>query len=111
MGAFLLRRIALLVPVVFGITLAVFFLVRLIPGDPARILLGIHATPDLIAVVRRTLGLDRSLPIQYALFLKALIHGDLGHSYFFGEDVAHLVLARLPPTLFLLAYARVLTVL
>ena len=59
MGAFLLRRIALLIPVVFGITLAVFFLIRLIPGDPARILLGIHATPELIATVRRTLGLDR----------------------------------------------------
>ena len=45
MGAFLLRRTALLVPVVIGITLAVFFLIRLIPGDPARVLLGIHATP------------------------------------------------------------------
>jgi peptide/nickel transport system permease protein len=111
MGAFLLRRIALLVPVVLGITLAVFFLIRLIPGDPARILLGIHATPDLIAAVRRTLGLDQSVGAQYFIFLGALIRGDLGHSYFFSEDVSSLVLARLPPTLFLLAYATVLTVL
>jgi peptide/nickel transport system permease protein len=111
MGAFLLRRIALLFPVVLGITLAVFFLIRLIPGDPARVLLGIHATPDLVAAVRRNLGLDQSMGAQYLFFLKALVQGDLGHSYFFGEDVSSLVLARLPPTLFLLAYATVLTVL
>jgi peptide/nickel transport system permease protein len=111
MGAFLLRRIALLVPVVIGITLAVFFLIRLIPGDPARTLLGIHATPELIAQVRHTLGLDRSVGIQYLIFMKALIQGDLGHSYFFSSPVSSLVLARLPPTLFLLAYATALTVL
>jgi peptide/nickel transport system permease protein len=111
MGAFLLRRTALLVPVVFGITLAVFLLIRLIPGDPARVLLGIHATPDLMAAVRRSLGLDRSLGAQYLIFLKALVHGDLGHSYFFSQDVGDLVLARLAPTLFLIGYATVLTVL
>jgi peptide/nickel transport system permease protein len=111
MGAFLLRRIALLVPVVIGITLAVFFLIRLIPGDPARTLLGIHATPELIAQVRHTLGLDRSVGIQYLIFMKSLIQGDLGHSYFFSSPVSSLVLARLPPTLFLLAYATALTVL
>jgi peptide/nickel transport system permease protein len=111
MGAFLLRRIALLVPVVLGITLAVFFLIRLIPGDPARTLLGIHATPELIASVRRTLGLDQSVGVQYLIFLKALVHGDLGHSYFFSSDVSSLVFARLPPTIFLLTYATLLTVL
>lgn len=111
MGAFLLRRIALLAPVVLGITLAVFFLIRLIPGDPARTLLGIHATPELIAQVRRTLGLDQSVGVQYLIFVKALIHGDLGHSYFFSSEVSTLVLDRLPPTLFLLGYATVLTVL
>src|SRR5262249_40478837 len=111
MGAFLLRRTALLVPVVFGITVAVFLLIRLIPGDPARGLLGIHATPDLMAAVRRSLGLDRSLGAQYLIFLKALVHGDLGHSYFFSQDVGDLVLARLAPTLFLIGYATVLTVL
>jgi peptide/nickel transport system permease protein len=110
MGAVLLRRIALLVPVVFGITLAIFFLVRLIPGDPARVLLGVRATPDLISALHRTLGLDRSLGAQYLVFLKALIRGDLGHSYFFSEDVADLVLARMAPTLFLLSYSALITV-
>ena len=111
MGAFLLRRVALLVPVVFGITLAVFLLVRLIPGDPARVLLGIHATPELIAALHKTMGLDRSLLAQYFIFLKALVHGDLGHSYFFSLDVWDLVMARVAPTIFLIAYCTVITVL
>ena len=111
MGAFLLRRTALLVPVVIGITLAVFLLIRLIPGDPARVLLGIHATPDAIAALHKTMGLDRSLAAQYFIFLKGLIRGQLGYSYFFSEGVADLVLARIAPTLFLIGYATVLTVL
>jgi len=111
MGAFLLRRTALLVPVVIGITLAVFLLIRLIPGDPARVLLGIHATPDAIAALHKTMGLDRSLAAQYFIFLKGLIRGQLGYSYFFSETVADLVLARIAPTLFLIGYATVLTVL
>lgn len=111
MGAFLLRRIAQLIPVAFGITLAVFLLIRLIPGDPARVLLGIHATPDLIATVRQTLGLDKSVGAQYFIFLQALLRGNLGHSYFFSQDVATLVLDRLAPTVLLLAYATFLTVL
>ena len=111
MGAFLLRRIALLVPVVFGITLAVFLLIRLIPGDPARVLLGIHATPELIASLHRSMGLDRPLPVQYLLYLKALLRGDLGHSYFFSQEVSDLVLARIGPTVFLIAYCTAITVL
>ena len=111
MGAFLLRRTALLIPVVVGITLAVFLLIRLIPGDPARVLLGIHATPEGIAALHKTMGLDQSLPAQYVIFLKGLIRGELGFSYFFSEKVTDLVLARLAPTLFLIGYARVLTVL
>jgi peptide/nickel transport system permease protein len=111
MGAFLLRRTALLVPVVVGITLAVFLLIRLIPGDPARVLLGIHATPEGIAALHKTMGLDQSLPAQDVIFLKGLIRGELGFSYFFSEKVTDLVLARLAPTLFLIGYATVLTVL
>ncbi len=111
MGAFLLRRTALLVPVVVGITLGVFLLIRLIPGDPARVLLGIHATPEALAFLHKSMGLDRSLAAQYVIFVKALLRGQLGYSYFFGEQVIDLVLARLAPTLFLIGYATVLTVL
>jgi ABC-type dipeptide/oligopeptide/nickel transport system permease component len=111
MGAFLLRRTALLVPVVIGITLAVFLLIRLIPGDPARVLLGIHVTPAALAALHKSMGLDQPLAAQYFIFLKALIRGQLGYSYFFDEKVVDLVLGRLAPTLFLIGYATVLTVL
>ncbi len=69
MIAFFVRRLVQLIPVGFGITLVVFLLIRLIPGDPARVLLGIHATPQLIRQVREQLGLQKSLPEQYWIFL------------------------------------------
>lgn len=110
MLAFVARRLIQLVPVAFGITLIVFLLVRLIPGDPARVLLGIHATPALVAQVRQNLGLNRSLPEQYWIFLEHVSHGDLGRSYFYGSTVARLVADRIAPTVFLLAYAALITV-
>src|SRR5579862_7569794 len=97
MGAFLLRRTALLVPVVVGITLGVFLLIRLIPGDPARVLLGIHATPEALAALHKTLGLDRSLGVQYVIFVKALLRAQLGYTYFFGEQEVVLALAGPAP--------------
>lgn len=109
MLTFLARRLALLVPVAFGVTLIVFLLVRMIPGDPAVNLLGIHQTPELLAQLRAQMGLDRSLAEQYLIFLGHLLHGDLGTSYFYGQSVISLVSDRLPPTLFLLTYASVLT--
>jgi len=111
MAAFYARRLIQLIPVGFGITLVVFLLIRLIPGDPARVILGIHATPELVREVRQNLGLNRSLPEQYWIFLKHLVRGDLGHSYFYSSSVARLVLDRVMPTVFLLGYAALLTAL
>ena len=109
MLTFLARRLALLVPVAFGVTLIVFLLIRLIPGDPAVNLLGIHQTPALLAQLHAEMGLDQALPAQYLIFLSHLLHGDLGTSYFYGQSVISLVSDRLPPTLFLLTYASILT--
>jgi peptide/nickel transport system permease protein len=109
MLTFLARRFALLVPVALGVTLIVFLLVRLIPGDPAVNMLGIHQTPELLAQLHAQMGLDRSLPEQYLIFLGRLLQGDMGTSYFYGQSVISLVSDRLPPTLFLLTYASVLT--
>jgi peptide/nickel transport system permease protein len=111
MLTFFVRRLLQLVPVAIGITLVVFLLVRLIPGDPARVLLGIHATPDLVLQVRQHLGLEKSLPQQYWIFLRHLLGGDLGHSYFYGSTVARLVIDRILPTVFLLGYATAITTL
>src|SRR6267154_65179 len=109
--AFVGRRLLQLVPVAFGVTFIVFFMVHLIPGDPAASILGIHATPRAVAILHREWGLNRPLPSQYWLFLDRLLHGNLGQSLYYGQSTTSLVLGHLPPTLWLIVYAGVLSVL
>ena len=104
-------RILQMVPVLLGVSIAIFVLVRVIPGDPAQVALGLYATPELVAELRVQWGLDRPLFVQYFIFLKELLRGDLGYSYFYGEPALTLVLDRLVPELFLVGYAIVLTLL
>ena len=106
---YIIRRLLLMIPVAFGITLAVFLLVRLIPGDPARAILGIHATPALMAAVRARLGLDRGIGVQYLIYLKHLVQGNFGISYYYGQPVSQLVLDRMVPTLVLLLYSTIIS--
>ncbi|HEX3984734.1 MAG TPA: ABC transporter permease [Acidisoma sp.] len=108
MLSYIIRRLLLMIPVALGITLAVFLLVRLIPGDPARAILGIHATPALMAAVRARLGLNDSIGEQYLLYLKNLLQGDFGISYYYGQPVSRLVLTRTVPTLILLLYSTII---
>src|SRR6266568_2517372 len=103
--SFVGRRLLQLVPVAVGVTILVFFMIHLIPGDPARTILGIHATPRAIAELHREWGLNRPLLSQYWLFLDRLLHGNLGVSLFYGASVSSLILSHLPPTLWLLTYA------
>jgi peptide/nickel transport system permease protein len=109
--AFVGRRLLQLIPVAFGVTFIVFFMVHLIPCDPAVSILGIHATPRAVAILHREWGLNRSLPAQYWLFLDRLLHGNLGYSLYYGQSTTSLVLSHLPPTLWLIVYAGVLSVL
>lgn len=111
MMGFVLRRLVHLVGVVFGITVIVFLLVHIVPGNPAEIMLGTRATPERVAQVQQELGLDRSLIEQYWIFVRDALHGDLGHSYFYQESAASLVFQRLGATLFLTVYSAVLAVL
>jgi peptide/nickel transport system permease protein len=108
--SFVGRRLLQLIPVVLGVTLIVFFMIHLIPGDPARTLLGQHATPKAVALLHKQWGLDRPLPDQYWLFMDRLFHGNLGQSLFYNAPVRSLVAQRIPATLLLLAYATILTV-
>jgi peptide/nickel transport system permease protein len=108
---YVLRRLVHLLPVLFGITLVVFFMIHLIPGDPARTLLGTRATAEGVAALRASLGLDRPLWTQYLDFLGRLVRGDLGESIFYNADVTGLVLERLPATIWLLVAATVLSLL
>ena len=110
-AGFVVQRLLLLIPVAVGVTIVVFFMVHLIPGDPAATILGIHATPKAVALLHQQWGLNRPLASQYWLFLDRLLHGNLGQSIFYGGSVTSLILSHLPPTLWLLAYTTVLTVL
>ncbi len=101
----------MLIPVAFGVTLIVFFMIHLIPGDPARTILGIHATPKAIAILHRDWGLNRPLLSQYLLFLDRILHGNLGPSLYYGVPATTVILQRLPATLWLIVYATVLAVL
>jgi peptide/nickel transport system permease protein len=108
---FLGRRLLQLLPVVVGITILTFFLLHLIPGDPARQILGQHYTPKGAAAIDHKLGLDRAVWDQYGLFVRRLAHGDLGDSIYYNQSAASLIAERLPATLFLVAYAAVLAAL
>ncbi|HTD45922.1 MAG TPA: ABC transporter permease [bacterium] len=108
MGRYLARRLLLLVPVALGITIVTFFLLRLIPGDPAVIMLDNRATADNVARLRHSLGLDRPLLLQYVFFLRNIAVGRLGESLVYRTQVLPIILGRLPVTLFLAVYSTVL---
>lgn len=108
---FLARRLLQAIPVVIGVTLVVFLLIHLVPGDPARTALGTHATPKAIERLHHEWGLDRSLPDQYRLFVERLVSGDLGTSLRYGRSAGALVIERLPVTIWLIVYSTILTIL
>src|SRR5215217_5736117 len=111
MTAYILRRLVHMVPVLFLITLFVFFLVRLVPGDQASVMLGPRATPERVAALKKALKLDEPYWSQYVTFMRNLARGDLGDSVRRREPVRDIVLNRLQPTLFLTTYAMVISVL
>jgi peptide/nickel transport system permease protein len=108
--SFILHRLLLLVPVAVGVTIIVFFMIHLIPGDPARTILGLHATPHAIAELHREWGLNRPLASQYWLFLNRLVHGDLGQSLYYQTPARALIFGRVPVTVWLIAYSAVLAI-
>ncbi|WP_397449168.1 ABC transporter permease [Pseudomonas sp. NA-150] len=88
------QRLAMAVPTLLLISIAVFAMIRLIPGDPALLMLGDMADPASLARLRQSLGLDQPLVVQYLIWLKAVFSGDLGHSITSGQAVLPLVLDR-----------------
>jgi peptide/nickel transport system permease protein len=99
-----------LIPVLIGVSLLVFFMVRLIPGDPAQILLGQTATEESVRELRAEMGLDRPLPVQYLVFVQGAVTGNLGDSITTGRPVTTELLERFPATLELTLAAMFLAV-
>lgn len=108
MRRYLLHRTLLLVPVLLGVSVIVFLALHLAPGDPAQVLLGPLATPSELTTLRRQLGLDQPLPLQYLVWIGRFVQGDWGTSIALHEPVRSLVGPRLANTLILAVPAFVL---
>jgi peptide/nickel transport system permease protein len=104
-------RLVQVIPVLFGVSIVAFLLVRLIPGDPAVAILGTRATPELVARVHDQLGLGLPIWQQYVNFLGAAFRGDFGISFFYQAAVTDITVPRIPITIVLIAYAAVLALL
>jgi peptide/nickel transport system permease protein len=109
-GRYILRRLVQMVPVLLGITVVVFVLIHLIPGDPAQAMLGIHARPEALTALRGQLGLDKPLWEQYVIYLGDLVRLDLGDSIKYKQSVDSLIPKRIAVSGMLVLYATVLTI-
>lgn len=108
MSAYIFKRLLALIPVLFGLSIIVFLMMALIPGDPATAILGNFATPENVARLNAQLGLDRPLPQQYVIWLGNLLQGDLGRSFALNRPVLDEVMERFSATLILAGAALVL---
>lgn len=99
MARYALQRILLALPLLFGLSLLVFFYVRIIPGDPVTAMLGVQANPELVARLRAQYGFDQPILDQYAMWLGNVLHGDFGISFRSRQAVAPLIVERIPATI------------
>jgi peptide/nickel transport system permease protein len=108
---FIVRRVLVAIPVLFGLSVILFLFLRLLPGGgPAEAILGQHATPQLVAQITAAEGLDRPLYVQYIDYLVRLLHGDFGASFVDGREVAATFLVRFPGTVELTIGAMIFAV-
>jgi peptide/nickel transport system permease protein len=108
MTGYIVRRLLTAVPVILGLSVIVFLIMAMIPGDPALAILGSYATPENVDRINRALGLDRSLPEQYFIWITNLVQGDFGRSYILNRPVLDEVLERFGATMILAGTALVL---
>lgn len=101
---FVVKRLVLTVPLLFGIVLLVFLMLQVTPGDPARQIVGLRASEKELLKVRDELGLNDPVLVQYVRYVEGVLSGDLGYSYKSRQSVASLIGQRLPVTLWLLAF-------
>lgn len=108
---YLLKRLAAIIPTVFFVTIIIFGLQQLLPGDPAVILAGENQDPDVIAYLQKKMHLDEPLPVRYFYWISGVFHGDLGESLRIQEPVLGLIKDKLPVTLQLAGMAMVIALL
>ena len=106
MYKYICKRILMMIPVIIGVSLLVFLVLKMTPGDPARVVAGSEADEATVEQIREELGLNKPVLQQYVDYMLALLHGDMGTSYTTRKPVADEILARMPTT-FILAFAGV----
>lgn len=109
MFQYIIRRLIQAIPVLIGVSIVVFLLIKLVPGDAAATLLGSEATPEEVAQLRSALGLDAPLYVQYGLWVGGILTGDFGESIEFRQPVTELVITRLKNTLILALTSLILS--
>jgi ABC-type dipeptide/oligopeptide/nickel transport system permease component len=108
---FIIRRLLLGIPVMLGVVVIVFTLIRVVPGDPCRAALQERATPAACAVFNRNFGLDQPLPVQFGIYMRDLLTGNLGESIRTGQPVTEILIQRMPTTVELTIYALLFAIL
>ena len=108
MAKIILKRLLQTIPTLLVVVTITFLLTRMLPGDPAIAVLGIEASHEDIVAMREKMNLDKSIPEQYALYIKDLSHGNFGYSYSYNQDVLKLIVSRIPNTLSLTMTALLL---
>ncbi len=111
MIGYIVRRLFGVVPVLILVALGSFLLVHLVPGDPAMVMLGSDATPEQLRSLRTQMGLDRSLPEQFLIWVREAVRGNLGESFFLGRPVTQALMERLPATMQLAVLSLVFSLL
>ena len=99
MFKYILRRLLIMIPVLIGLTIVVFLLVNVLPGDTARIIAGDYADEATVQSIREAYGLDKPIHIQYINYIKDLLHGDFGRSYHSRRDIATEIANVYPKTI------------
>lgn len=108
---YIIKRIFSLIPVLFVVSIVIFMLVHITPGDPASVMLGVDATAEQLADLRKDMGLDLPIYQQYFNWVMGVFQGDFGVSYFMKEPVTTAILSHLSPTLSLAILAQTITIL
>ena len=111
MGAYLIKRLFILLVTLLLVSVAIFAVLMVIPSDPAQIVLGIHATPETLQALRHKMGLDRPVIVQYLTYIKNIVMGDLGRSITYDVSISSLIFSRLQVTVPLAVLSMIFAIL
>ncbi len=108
---YLIKRILTLIPVLFIVSVVIFTLIHLTPGDPARIMLGAQASESDVEALRETMGFNKPLPVQYFDWMIDIFHGNLGKSVYINQPMTEIIADHMGPTIMLTMYAMIFVIL